>query len=53
MREEEKEIVRWSVRHVIMLKVVVAVGLVAAHFLPMEWAVAASMGANMVWLWKL
>lgn len=53
MEQESKEVARWAMRHVIMLKVVVAVGLVAAHFLPMEWAIAASMGANMVWLWKL
>lgn len=40
-------------RKIILLKFCVGVGLVAAHFLPMEYAIGASIVSNMVWLWKL
>jgi len=56
MREDGESTVRWAAKHVLALKVCVAVGLLSTHLLPAEWATAAtvaSAGANMLWLWKL
>lgn len=56
MDKDGKEVVTWALRHALILKCFVCIGLLSAYVLPAEWAVmanVASAGANMLWLWKL
>lgn len=42
-----------TIRRVLVLKGIVAVGLLAAYFLPTHMAVLVGASANMIWLWKI
>jgi hypothetical protein len=42
-----------TVRRVVALKGVVGVGIMAAHFLPPQYAIIVSIGSNFIWLFKL
>jgi len=42
-----------TIRRVVVLKCVVAVGLLASYLLPAEAAVVVSLTTNMVWLFKI
>lgn len=56
MGNAEKDTLRWALKHTLLLKCTVCLGLLAVYVLPQEWAIvanAASAGANMLWLWKL
>lgn len=44
---------RAVLRHVVALKIVVMLGMIAAAFVPAEYAVAAGLATNILWLWKL
>ena len=50
---EVKYDMRWCLRHIVILKAIIAVGLIAAYFLPEHYAIMAGCCANMLWLWKL
>lgn len=49
IRADERKVLR----HVLAIKLVVMAGMVASVFVPAEYAVAAGLVTNMVWLWKL
>ncbi|KAI3599120.1 hypothetical protein D8I24_5478 (plasmid) [Cupriavidus necator H850] len=56
MNQNEAGVIRWAVRHPLILKVIVFIGLLSVYIFPPEWAIAANMenaSANMIWLWKL
>lgn len=43
---------RKHLRRVLIFKTVVMVGLLAGYFLPASHAIAATVAANLLWLWK-
>lgn len=44
---------RKALRHVVAIKLVVMAGMVASTVMPAEYAIAAGLATNLVWLWKL
>ncbi len=42
-----------AMRHLVALKAVVMLGIGASYYLPAEYGVVASLGANLIWLWRL
>ncbi len=44
---------RAHVETIIIMKAVITIGLLAVYFLPREWAMVTSAGANLLWIWKV
>lgn len=54
--QNEAGVIRWAVRHTLILKGIECIGLLSVYIFPPEWAIVANMenaSANMIWPWKL